>query len=66
MPRKLYVGKSNRIKLESSRGVTTTATQRVYRLRKVHDIKEIGIKNNERVIRFWVLVHRGATTTPPM
>ncbi len=45
MPRKLYVGKSNRIKLESSRGVTTTATQRVYRLRKVHDIKEIGIKS---------------------
>lgn len=39
MPRKLYVGKSNRIKLESSRGVTTTATQRVYRLRKVHNIK---------------------------
>ena len=47
MPRKLYVGKSNRIKLESSRGVTTTATQRVYRLRKVHSKKEIGIKSEK-------------------
>ena len=47
MPRKLFVGKSNRIKLEGSRGVTTTATQRVYRLRKVHNIKGNWNKNKE-------------------
>lgn len=43
MPRKLFVWKSNRIKLEGSCGGTTAATQGVYRLRKVPSKKEIGI-----------------------
>ena len=34
MPRKHFVGKSNRIKLEFSCGVTTTATQRVFQIAK--------------------------------
>ena len=34
MPRKHFVGKSNRIKLEFSCGVATTATQRVFQIAK--------------------------------
>lgn len=43
MPRKLFVWKSNRIKLKFSSGETTAATWKVYRLRKVPNKKEIGI-----------------------